>query len=532
MDAAIDEMKKPGGYDIIIVCTGNKSLEDEWQRRLDAGKGTVAFKDSAIFAVHEDWEGGAGNGLGTLYAFKKACDKAKEAGKDLEKMLADGKSMALYHTAGKGTRLAPLPGAENNNKPGVKLPSVVKIGEEDCLLTILEAVIIQTSIYAKRAGGRLSVYWGDQVFVPTEAYDSAPTHHADILAQLGPTPNEEEWKANSFDSYGLICVNKDGDAVQVEKVSYAEAKEYCLDKLQPTKVGVSLGSFSVSGAFLTALNEEFSDELGKKQGKFDTDPHWWMPLTLEKAHYEALRKSKGEAKEVADAHWDRMEAFKTKFNTDNKDGPMAKKIFGAVGVGPSTGDKKPYWWDYGQVKFYKDNNTLATADTVEATALRKFLGVESHDEACKAECDKASCIVKASVKKGTVKTSVLAKVTAAEVDVEDSVLVNCTFKGKIKGKGLVLYNVVDESEEGLDFADGAVRADVFGCDGHDKIVMNSTVGTHGGNEWKNVMEGNEHSFEGVHTLNQKVDLRASSEAASKAHAKAAGADTAPPALES
>ena len=62
----------------------------------------VAFKDSAIFAVHEDWEGGklhkividlhphmsgvgdsccmslgAGNGLGTLYAFKKACDKAK-----------------------------------------------------------------------------------------------------------------------------------------------------------------------------------------------------------------------------------------------------------------------------------------------------------------------------------------------------------------------------------------------------------------------------------------------------------------------
>jgi len=27
-------------------------------------------------------------------------------------------SVAIYHTAGKGTRLAPLPGAENNNKPG------------------------------------------------------------------------------------------------------------------------------------------------------------------------------------------------------------------------------------------------------------------------------------------------------------------------------------------------------------------------------------------------------------------------------
>jgi hypothetical protein len=30
----------------------------------------------------------------------------------------EGKAVAIYHTAGKGTRLAPLPGAENNNKPG------------------------------------------------------------------------------------------------------------------------------------------------------------------------------------------------------------------------------------------------------------------------------------------------------------------------------------------------------------------------------------------------------------------------------
>lgn len=31
-------------------------------------------------------------------------------------------SVGLYHTAGKGTRLSPLPGAENNNKPAVQLP--------------------------------------------------------------------------------------------------------------------------------------------------------------------------------------------------------------------------------------------------------------------------------------------------------------------------------------------------------------------------------------------------------------------------
>ena len=40
------------------------------------------------------------------------------------------RGQALYHTAGKGTRLAPLPGAENNNKPGVKLPCIAPLGDD------------------------------------------------------------------------------------------------------------------------------------------------------------------------------------------------------------------------------------------------------------------------------------------------------------------------------------------------------------------------------------------------------------------
>lgn len=76
-----------------------------------------------VIAVSEDWSStsGAGNGLGTLYAFQKACLVAKEKyGADLASELMEGKiSAALYHTAGKGTRLAPLPASENNNKPGV-----------------------------------------------------------------------------------------------------------------------------------------------------------------------------------------------------------------------------------------------------------------------------------------------------------------------------------------------------------------------------------------------------------------------------
>ena len=75
-----------------------------------------------VLAVSEDWSpSGAGNGLGTLYAFQKACRVAQEKfGVDIGSDLKGGKiSAALFHTAGKGTRLAPLPASENNNKPGV-----------------------------------------------------------------------------------------------------------------------------------------------------------------------------------------------------------------------------------------------------------------------------------------------------------------------------------------------------------------------------------------------------------------------------
>ena len=36
--------------------------------------------------------------------------------------------MLAHATCTATTRLAPLPGAENNNKPGVKLPSLMDIG--------------------------------------------------------------------------------------------------------------------------------------------------------------------------------------------------------------------------------------------------------------------------------------------------------------------------------------------------------------------------------------------------------------------
>jgi len=113
-------------FDVTIVCTTDDHQAAYWMDRLSHG--LLKKKEGGglypmVLAVSEDWNdaGGAGNGLGTLYAFRKAASLAVQLhGVDLNRELADGKvSAGLYHTAGKGTRLAPLPASENNNKPGV-----------------------------------------------------------------------------------------------------------------------------------------------------------------------------------------------------------------------------------------------------------------------------------------------------------------------------------------------------------------------------------------------------------------------------
>lgn len=471
----------------------------------------------------------AGNGLGTLYAFQKADKKAKAEGKkSIVQMMEEGSSVALYHTAGKGTRMAPIPAAENNNKPGVKLPSLVSIGQNEELLTILEAVVIQTSIYAERSKGRLAVYWGDQVFVPTAQYNTPATHHADILAQLGAMPNEEEWKEHGLDKYGLIATNQEGDAAQVEKVDYATAQEI-LKGLSPTKVGVSLGSFSVSAALLNALMEEYSTELQAKKGKFDTDPHWWMPLTLGNEAYVDLMVKKGTPKEEAETHHARMAAFKSSFEGA---GGLAggKKLFGAVGVGPSTGEASPYWWDYGQLKYYQKYNLLATENSREAAALRTFLKITKRiDEksAAAAGPPKGACcidgnsiVLDSKLRKGKVEGSVVARCKIGDIQVENSVLVNVTAK-KVTGKNLVLYNVCDDSEEGLILADGEVRADCFlecASEGtKKKIVLNSNIETDGGKAWKERLPNNDHSFEEANKANSTANVLASDQFRSQEH---------------
>lgn len=67
---------------------------------------------------------------------------------------------------------------------------------------------------------------------------------------------------------------------QVEKVSFATAQKLLGSFGTVVNVGPSLGSFSLSATLLLALLEEFKPEIEAKQAKFDSDPDFWMPLTL------------------------------------------------------------------------------------------------------------------------------------------------------------------------------------------------------------------------------------------------------------
>ncbi|KAG9400632.1 hypothetical protein AC1031_010847 [Aphanomyces cochlioides] len=503
IQANIERMNRLDGYDVVIVCCSTPFQASYWQKRLMATRGEISPANMKVIAVYEDWVGGAGNGLGTLYAYQKAVAEGKAlygAEFDLTAQLKAGSiSVALYHTAGKGTRLAPLPGSENNNKPGVKLPAMITIEGEAVPMTILEAVIKQTGVYATSRRGRLSVYWGDQVFIPSAPVQYTPAHHIDILATLAPMPTEAEWKEKGLDKYGLIAVNEDNQAAQVDKVSHATALRLLSDFGHLKSVGTSLGSFSVDHDILIALLDEFATELQQKTGKLDTDPHFWMPFTLPKQSYVELMIQKGVTSEFASQHYERMQGLLHRFYTTRRE---KLGLFGCVDVGGAA-----YWWDYGQLKYYLKNNCLVTEDTTEAAALRRFLGITN--PLMWSECGPGMvfdqvAVLGSKITKGTIRRSVLSGVSAASVDIEDSILINVTAHS-ISAKKCVLYNVTSEDIKGLQLDTGSVVVGVHLPNG-DKLVMESHLSICGGDVWKKILDQNEHSFEQIYNLNEEADV--------------------------
>ena len=510
----VKEMNCETGFDCVIVCTSNLAQERYWQERLECTRGQAAKADALILAVHEDWAAdGAGNGLGTLYAYMKARDKAAADNHDLDAFLASGHTVGIFHTAGKGTRMAPLPGAENNNKPGVKLPSLVETAPgKFSELTILEAVIRQTGCYAPKRKGRCSVFWGDQIFIPSVGHLESGAHHADILAKLGPMPSEEEWILKGLDKYGLISVNKHDEAAQIEKVSFRAAKSILSGFGENSSIGPSLGSFSLSKELLAALLLEFKVELNAKTAKMDSDPHFWMPMTLSKEVYVNVMSSKGVDSNNASAHFDRMSKFKAQLLKSHPE----KACIGAVDVGESC-----YWWDFGQIQLYKKNIELALDDSQEAEALREYLKipdklrVQASNLGDDVTLSDGSICLASGIRRGNLTASIASRVNSTLCNVSNCILINVTAKS-IKANNCVIYNVVDESDNGLVLPDGAVVTNVF-IPGKPKLVQTSSVTTDGGKMFKSKLTMNPFSFEDVYKMNQSIDVQEAYATGAAAH---------------
>lgn len=518
----IEFMNKLDGFSVIIVCTSTDMQAAYWQQRLEDGKGSILSKDAMVLAVDEDWQGGAGNALGTLYAFTKAAKVAQSKHNvDILAELKAGKiSVGMYHTAGKGTRLSPLPGAENNNKPGVKLPATIKIAGKESPITILEAVIKQTGCYASSRLGRLSVFWGDQVFIPTAAVVYECKYHVDILCSLGPMVDEKTWKEKGMNKYGLIAKNSQGKTAQVEKVDHSTAVSLLKNLGDIDGVGTSLGSFSVSWQMLAALLAEFSAELASKQGKFDSDPHLWMPMTLEKSSYLTLMDQKGIASDISGPHYDRIASMMDTFHGKNSDSTY--DVFGATDVGQGL-----QWWDYGQLKLYKRNTLVITESTTEGELMRLFLGISEIDKvvdsAVGGDVDSSSRILSSTIAKtGTVKNSVLVNVRCNHIEADNCILINVTGDRIVAQAGSVLYNVADASGELLSTGiteDGSVMTGVFAADGTQTIIR-SNMEIDGGKVWHDKVAGNASSFDEIYKKNGDANPLSLEKSISSAHDQA------------
>lgn len=243
--------------------------------------------------------------------------------------------------------------------------------------------------------------------------------------------------------------------------------------------------------------------LEAKDGKLDTDPHFWMPLTLPQDEYISLMSQKGVEADESRAHHVRMTKMKDAFLATNSE----LGLFGAVDVGSNA-----CWWDYGQLKLYIANNLKLSEDGADADLLRRFFGITSrsmNSEVSGVTVDGSACVFSCIAKKGSVGAhAAVAAVSAEEVQIgENAIVVNCAARKIVAGKGAVLYNLVSEAEEGIKAEAGDVIVSVTDTEGS-SMLLKSKVDICGGNAWKKVLDENAVSFEEVHKQNRDADVSA------------------------
>lgn len=471
------------GWDLILVSTSSHSQRDYWIRRLDETRGKIISPHARVIVVIEEWNGGAGNGLGTLLAVREANVILAREGKSVQSYLATGASVALFHTAGKGTRLAPLPGAEYNNKSSVKLPGFTDPSLYGPLITILEAVLKQTSLYAATRKGRLSVFWGDQIFIPSAPVDQLPIGHIEVLGVSSNIHSEAEWIEKKMDHYGLLWDLPDGTACQMEKISFQQySKLKQQTPFSSASLATSLGCFNISPEILTELLNEFHKELDSRTGCLNTDQDFWMPLTLDwNLFSETIRSKKGDPARHQD-HYNRMQKVKKRMGSGI--------LLHAIKI-----PQDSYWWDFGQMKTYQANSLRSLENTIEGKCLRAFFFLPNPIN--------GSIIINSSITNPRISQSVLIDVHAQSVDLFNSILIHATAP-KISGKEVLLYNVL-ESEQ-LSLTDKSVRADIIHPGQNEPLKMITDISRNGGDDWTEKLTSNPLSYADLYQINQQVDI--------------------------
>lgn len=474
------------GMDVIIICSSTPALASFWQARLEETRSDLLHKDTLIVSVDEDWaKGGAGNGLGTLYAFRKAHIKAKEElGIDLLQLQAAGASIAMYHTAGLGKRLAPLTISKAGVKSAVELPGLIRPPSNDDeplrLFTLLEATIKQTLVYGPSRKGRLSVFWSDQVFIPSNSCAYTPDSHIDILVKTISFPTKEKWEEQGLQNYGLVAWDGRGEAKLFDKCSYDTFQGICADNkaISDKGVAISMGTFSLSTPMLKALLVEFKDELAAKKILYDSDPYFWMPLTLDLETYEQAMQARQIPVTSIHAHYARMQRFKTQFLEQTPGSHL--NFFAGVDIGSES-----VWWDYGTVDAYYNNNLAMTQEGINGELMRSFYNVTL------SEGD--SIMIGCHIDQAAIKNSILIGVSGNHVEAENTIFINGDVN-RIKAQNALLYCLTDDSDQSV-FNDKDVRADFITPKEKKHLKFMSKIDSDGKLQWKTRLPQNPYSWE-------------------------------------
>lgn len=472
------------GMDIIIICSSNKATTTFWEKRMKQTRQYLLSPEALVICVEEDWSGeGAGNGLGTLYAYQKAMLKAKKLFDiDILQKQSEGAAIAMYHTAGFGKRLAPLTISENGIKSAVKLPGLVypmaaESNDIPPLMTLLEATIKQSQIYGASRKGRLSVFWSDQVFIPSNTCLYNPDSHIDILVKKIPFPNQASWENQHLENYGLVAWDEKGSAKLFDKCSFTVFKDILADRKIMTKKGlaISMGTFSLSTPILIALLKEFELELAEKTALLDSDPYFWMPMSLDFETYSFAMKARKVAPEIIEKHFNRMQNLKLQFSEQYPE----QTLFAAVDIGSES-----YWWDYGTVDSYYRNNIVMTQNEEESVLMRKFYNIN-------VPCD-GTILIGSKNLKGQLINSIVIDVEAEDINLKDSIMIRCSVKSFEAEKVLAYYVRENESTT---LGPENVRADAFIQNSSQHLKFIAPISSDGKFNWKIKLPYNTHSWE-------------------------------------